>query len=64
MLTRILFKHHNTMAPQAYLKVVKTTTSKKLKESFTPIQAITICKPKNKGIFKKIFAGYECGNPN
>ena len=34
------------------------------KEPFTPIQAIKICKPKNKGTFRKIFAGYRRGNPN
>jgi len=52
------------MAPQAYSKVVKAITSKKLKEPFTPIQAIKICRPKNPGTFRKIFAGYRRGNPN
>ena len=52
------------MTPQAYFKVVKAITSKKLKEPFTPIQAITICRPKNKGSFRKIFSGYRRGNPN
>ena len=52
------------MAPQAYPKVVKAITSKKLKEPFTPIQAIKICKPKNSGTFRKVFAGYRRGNPN
>ena len=56
--------HHNTMAPQAYPKIVKAITSKKLKEPFTPIQAIKICRPKNPGTFRKIFASYRRGNPN
>jgi len=52
------------MAPQAYSKVVKAITSKKLKEPFTPIQAIRICRPKNPDTFRKVFAGYRRGNPN
>jgi len=52
------------MAPQAYSKVVKAIASKKLKEPFTPIQAIRICRPKNPDTFRKIFAGYRRGNPN
>jgi len=45
--------------PQAYPKIVKAITSKKLKELFTPIQAIKICRPKNSGTFRKIFASYR-----
>ena len=52
------------MAPQAYYTVVKAITSKRLSEPFTPIQAITICRPKNKDVFRKIFSGYRRGNPN
>lgn len=52
------------MAPQAYSKVVKAITSKKLKEPFTPIQATNICRPKNPETFRKIFAAYRRGNPN
>ena len=52
------------MVPQAYPKVVKAITSKKLKEPFTPIQAIKICRPKNPDAFRKIFASYRRGNPN
>lgn len=52
------------MAPQAYPKIVKAITSKRLKEPFTPIQAIKICRPKNQGSFRKIFAAYRRGNPN
>ena len=52
------------MAPQAYFKVIKAITSRKLKEPFTPIQATTICRPKNPDTFRKIFAGYRRGNPH
>jgi len=52
------------MAPQVYYTVVKAITSKKLSEPFTPIQAIKICRPKNKDVFRKIFSGYRRGNPN
>ncbi|MDH3360996.1 MAG: hypothetical protein OEL56_02315 [Nitrosopumilus sp.] len=50
------------MAPQVYSKVVKAITSKKLKEPFTPVQAVTICRPKNKGTFRKVFSSYRRGN--
>ena len=52
------------MAPQAYSKVVKAITSKKLKEPFFPYEAIKACRPKNPETFRKIFAGYRRGNPN
>jgi len=51
------------MAPQAYSKVVKAITSKKLKEPFYPHEAIKVCRPKNPGTFRKIFAAYRRGNP-
>ncbi|MDH3764194.1 MAG: hypothetical protein OER82_00085 [Nitrosopumilus sp.] len=56
--------HDIIMAPQAYSKVVKAITSRKLKEPFTPIQAIKVCRPKNPDTFRKIFSGYRRGNPN
>ena len=58
-------RYHSTiiMAPQAYSKVVKAITSKKLKEPFTPLQATKICRPKNKNTFRKIFSVYRRGNP-
>jgi len=52
------------MAPQVYPKIVKAITSKKLKEPFTPSQAIKICRPKNPNTFRQIFASYRRGNPN
>ena len=51
------------MAPQAYSKVIKAITSKKLKEPFRPIEATKVCRPKNKGTFRKIFASHRRGNP-
>ena len=51
------------MAPQAYPKVVKAITSKKLKEPFRPSQAIKSCRPKNPDTFRKIFASHRRGNP-
>jgi len=56
--------HDIIMAPQAYFKTVKAITSKRLSEPFTPLQATKICRPKNKGSFRKIFAAYRRGNPN
>ena len=55
--------HHIIMALQAYSKVVQAITSRKLKEPFRPIEAIKICRPKNPGTFRKIFAAYRRGNP-
>ena len=52
------------MAPQAYSKVIKAITSKKLKEPFLPYEATKACKPKNPGTFRKIFSSYRRGNPN
>ena len=52
------------MAPQSYPKIVKAITSKRLKEPFTPIQAIKACRPKNPGSFRKIFSVYRRGNIN
>jgi len=51
------------MAPQAYLKVIKAITSRKLKEPFFPHEAIKICRPKNPETFRKIFSSYRRGNP-
>ena len=62
ILTPISFGDY-IMAPQAYFKVVKAITSRKLKEPFFPMEATKICRPKNKGTFRKIFAAYRRGNP-
>ena len=51
------------MAPQAYSKVVKAITSKRLKEPFFPYEAVKACRPKNPDTFRKIFAKYRRGNP-
>jgi len=62
ILTPISFGDY-TMAPQAYSKVVKAITSRKLSEPFYPIEANKICRPKNPGTFRKIFSSYRRGNP-
>ena len=62
ILTSISFGDH-TMAPQAYSKVVKAITSKKLKEPFYPHEATKACRPNNPDTFRKIFSSYRRGNP-